>query len=56
MIGMYKMMQGMDKVDRGKLFSLSHNVRTRGHPLQLSVGGVKTDRRKYFLTQHVVSL
>ena len=26
MIEMYKIMQGMDKVDRGKLFSLSRNI------------------------------
>ena len=53
---MYKIMQGMDKVDRGKLFSLSRSTRTRGHPLRLSVGRVRTDKRKYFFTQHVVSL
>ena len=52
----YKIMQGIDKVVRGKLFSFSRNTRTRGHPLQLSVGRVITDKRKYFFTQHVVSL
>ena len=51
-----KIIQGMDKVDRGKLFPLSHNTRTRGHPLQLSVGRVRTDKRKYFFTQPVVIL
>ena len=56
MMEMYKIMQGMDKVDKGKLFSLSHNTRTRGHPLHLSVGRVTTDERKYLLTQYVVSL
>ena len=50
MIEMYKIMQGMDKVDRGKLFSLSCNTKARGHPLKLSVGRVRTDQRKYFLT------
>ena len=56
MIEMYKIMQGMDKVDRGKLFSLACNNRNRGHPLQLSVGRVRTDKRKSFLTQCGVSL
>ena len=46
----------MDKVDRGKLFSLSRNTRTRGHPLTLNAGRVRTDKRKYFFTQSVVSL
>ena len=50
---MYKIIQGMDKVDRGKFFSLSHNTRTKGHPLQLSVGRVRRDKRKYFFTQCV---
>ena len=54
MTKMYKKIQGMDQVERGKLFSLSRNTRTMGHPLQWSVGRVRTDKRKYFLTQHVV--
>ena len=49
-------MQGMNKVDRGKLFSLSCNTRTRGHALKLSVGRVRTDKIKYFFTQCSVSL
>ena len=53
---MYKIMQGIDKVDRGKLFSLSCNTRTRGHSLQLNVGTTRTDKRKYFFIQRVVSL
>ena len=56
MTEMYKIMQGMDKVDRGKLFSLSHNNRTRGHPLKLNVGRVKTNNIKYLFNQCVVSL
>ena len=40
----YKMMQGVDKVNREKLFSLSRNTRARGHPLKLSVGKVRTDK------------
>ena len=49
-------MQRMDKVDRGKLFFLSRNTRTRGHSLKLSVGRVRTDKRKHLFTQHGVSL
>ena len=52
----YKIMQGMSKVDRGKLFSLSQNTRTRGHTLKLRAGRVRTDKRKYFFTKRVVSL
>ena len=56
MIETYQIMQGMGEVDRGKLFSLSRNTRTRGHPLKLSVGRVRTDKRKYFFTECVVRL
>ena len=56
MIEMDKIMQRMDKVDRKKLFSLSHNTRTRGHPFKLSVGRVRTDKRNNFIIQCVVSL
>ena len=56
MIETYKIMQGRSKVDRGKLFSLSQNTRTRGHTLKLSAGRVRTDKRKYFFTQRIVSL
>ena len=56
LIESYKVMQGTGRVDRGKLFSLSLNSRIRGHPLKLSVGRVRTDKRKYFFTQRVVSL
>ena len=31
-------------------------VKRWGHPLQLSAGRVRTDKRKYFFTQQVVSL
>ena len=51
----YKIMQGMDKVERGKLFLLSRDTRTRGHLLKLSVGRVRRDQ-KYFFTQHVVKV
>ena len=56
MIETYKIMHGRDRVDRGTFFSLSHNTRTRGHPLKLSVGRVKTDKRKYFFTQRVIGV
>ena len=56
MIETYKIMQGMSQVDRGKLFSLLQNTRTRGHPLKLRAGRVRTDKRKYFFTQRIVSL
>lgn len=38
MTGTYKIMWGMDKVDREIFFSLSYNIRTSGHLLKLSVG------------------
>ena len=53
---MYNIMQGVDKVDRGKLCSLSCNTRTRRHPLKLNVGRMRIDKRKHFFTQCVVSL
>ena len=56
MIETYKIMHGKDRVEKERLFSLSHNTRTRGHPLKLSVGRVRTDKRKYFFTHRVISL
>ena len=56
MMEMYTILHGMDQVERGKLFSFSCNTRTRGHPLQWSVGRVRTDQRKPFLTKRLVSL
>ena len=41
----YKIMQGMDKVDRGKLFSLSRNTRTWGPPHKLTDRRARTDQK-----------
>ena len=52
----YKIMHGVENVDRETFFSLSHNTRTWGHPMNLIGGRFRTDKRKEFFTQHIVKL
>lgn len=52
----YNIMQGIERMDRAKFFAPSHNARTRGHPLKWTGGTDRTDKGKYFFTQHVVNL
>ena len=47
---------GVGNVDRETFFTLSHNTRTRGHPMKLIGGRFRTDKRKDFFTQHIVKL
>ena len=56
MIEVYKMMHGVGNVERETFFSLSQNTRTRGHPMKLIGGRSRTNKRKYFSTQHIVEL
>ena len=53
---MYRIVHGMEKVDRETFFSLSQNTRTRGHPMKLIGGRFMTDKRKGFFTQCIVQL
>ena len=47
MIEMYKIMQVMDKVDRGKLFSLTRNTRTRGAFTQIECWESENRQKKF---------
>ena len=54
MIEIYKIMHGLEKVEKEVFFSLSHNTRTR-HSIKLLSSRVRTDRRKYYFTQRVIN-
>ena len=56
MIEVYKIMHGMENVDRETFLSLSQNTRTRGHPIKLIGGRSSSNKKKYFFTQHIVKL
>ncbi|CAM4577882.1 unnamed protein product [Lepidochelys olivacea] len=56
MIEVYKSMTGVEKVDKEVLFITSHNTRTRGHQMKSICSKFKTNKRKYFFTQHTVNL
>uniref|UniRef100_K7EXW6 Reverse transcriptase domain-containing protein n=1 Tax=Pelodiscus sinensis TaxID=13735 RepID=K7EXW6_PELSI len=55
MIEVYKIMSGVERADKEKLFISSHNRRTRGHQMKLMGSRFKTNKRKFF-TQRVVNL
>ena len=46
MIEVYKIMHGVENVDRETFFSFSHNTRTRGHPMKLIGGKLRTDKSR----------
>ena len=56
MIQGYKIMHGMENVDRETFFPLSQNTRIQAHPMKLIGGRSRTNKRKYFFTQHIVKL
>ncbi|CAM5132666.1 unnamed protein product [Eretmochelys imbricata] len=55
MIEVYKIMSGVEKVNKEKLFTCSHNIRTRGYQMKLMSSRFNTNKRKFFFTQHTVN-
>ena len=54
LIETYKMVRGLDRVDRDSLFPLMEKASTRGHGFKLRGGSYRTDVRGRFFTQRVV--
>ena len=50
MIEVYKNIHGVENVNRESFFSLSQNTRIQGHPMKLTGGRSRTNKRKYFFT------
>ncbi|CAM5105037.1 unnamed protein product [Natator depressus] len=55
MVEVYKIMSGVEKVNKEKLFTCSHNIRTRGHQMKLMGSRFNTNKSKFF-TQRTVNL
>ena len=49
-------MKGIDKIERGRLFPLADETRTRGHSLKIRRSRFRTELRRNFFTQRVVNL
>jgi ribonuclease P/MRP protein subunit RPP40 len=56
MLETFKILNGMYDPDLVPTFSMSTNIRTRGHTLKLEVERAKYDLRKYSFTSRVVSV
>ena len=50
-IEVYKIMHGVENVERETFFSLSQNTRIQGHPIKMIGGRSRTNTRKYFFIQ-----
>ncbi|CAM5097662.1 unnamed protein product [Natator depressus] len=56
MIEVYKIMSGVKKVNKEKLYPCSHNIRTRGHQMKLMGSRFKINKSKFFFTQRTINL
>ena len=56
LIETYKILKELDKLDAGRLFPMLGESRTRGHSLRIRGDSFRTEMRKTFFTQRVVSL
>ena len=56
MIQVYKIMHGVENVDRETFFSLWQNTRTQGHPMKLIGGRLRINKRKDVFTQCIVKI
>ena len=56
LIETYKILKGLDRLDAGRLFPMLGNSRTRGHSLRIRGKSFRTEMRRSFFTQRVVSL
>lgn len=46
---MYKIIHGVDKMDKEKLCFPSQNIRTRSHPIKLNSDRIRAVRSNFFL-------
>lgn len=53
----YKIMPGMDKVDKDRLFPPFQFIKTSGHPLKFNPERIRTEESIfYFCTKYVIQL
>src|SRR5580693_5981588 len=55
MIEVFKILKGFSGISPGDLFEPCNDSRTRGHSLKLAKHRSRTDLRKYFFSERVVS-
>ena len=53
MVEVFKIMNGIDKSDKDKLFTVQSEARTRGHTKKLFKKQFRLDLRKHFFSQRV---
>jgi len=56
LIETYRILRGMDRVDVERMFPLVGKTRTRGHNLRLKGRSFKSEMRRNFFCQRLVSL
>jgi len=55
MIEVFKMVKGIDKVDKNIFFAFANNSRVRGHKYKLIKGHSKLDIRKHYFSNRVIN-
>ena len=56
LIETYKIVKGLDTLEAGNMFPMLGESRTRGHSLRIRGKPFRTEMRKHFFSQRVVSL
>ena len=52
----YKILTGLGRIDAGRIFPMVGQSRTRGHSLRIQGRPFRTEVRRHFFTQRVMSL
>jgi len=55
LIETFKILKGLENVDKERLFTLSENAHLRGHELKLKKSRPRLDIRKHFFSQRIVN-